>query len=684
MFVSLLEKFVLYTSKLIFNPFLFVFRFQEPDHQSRTNRDNPHQGVDNSIQMGVDNFARQSRHALTHLVGSTRSLSIDPRNTMNGSKQSLSSLYEESPLQNESRVGNSNNRDIVTIVEPGNTPTPTNSHFHMDDSQNKFSPNRLQHGLKPPLLGRASAPPQVFTNNNFSHHIGSQLRDLQYQTADSLRKRASDLKGTNDNQIESSSDYISTSSLNNGHNGARTSNHLKNGNETKTQLELRPFIWNPTSGPSGNGTASIPSSASRGIAVFGVSQLPLSEIRSTCEAFGSLLYFRSDFCAMKDVIFIAYHDLRSACHASNELKSYLQRISSSHLNEIDSIHCQDGLKVMYSVSLAVSSEYDDSALIFSNLPFGVNKEAVINLMASFGAVQSVDQIQGENEAVSYLVRFFDVQDANHCMLEIQSTMPWGSSVIIRLQNRLESERKKGQELLALISKWRMKSSTVTPQYSAGASHNTQRDSSSLSPSLSDGNKSGQNITTPTTLAESPSPPLPVLVPQAPQLVVGPDGQYSYVIVQPSAYHTSGPQFLQSGTVVPPHLSYTHQQPSVPSQQYVLDGHGQHYWIQNQVVRDQVMSNPHAPNYHQMQGSQIAYQVMPIYPVANPTTQTDPNLRAGANHYAHNNNSVRLPESRKDNISNADSGNQRNNLDIESVKQGWDIRTSLMIRNIPNK
>ena len=46
-----------------------------------TNTKNGGNGV--GVDMVMDNFARQSRHTLTHLVGSTAGLSLDPRELMN-------------------------------------------------------------------------------------------------------------------------------------------------------------------------------------------------------------------------------------------------------------------------------------------------------------------------------------------------------------------------------------------------------------------------------------------------------------------------------------------------------------------------------------------------------------------------------------------------------------------------
>jgi len=790
---------------------------EEPDHNMKP-KDGTNQGGicrnnnnnstttkngSSGVDMGIDNFARQSRHTLSRLVGSSAGLAgvgVDPRDLMhqmahhrtnmngangNGARNNSrsnhnnsnsldhhhhSSLYSSSTQSHNSNGHHSHSSglrsikvdgNIVTVVEPSTpSPAPHQIRMHFGQKESGHHPNDIDMNINmnpgfSSHFGRSSAPPQVFDGNDSvaAHLFTSNSTALRQHTASSLQRRAAELR---DLQIQkkvvverggavvaaspaqtpvpsfSNAPSYSVHSHNYHHRPPSASPHPQE-HETETEHELRLFIWSANAnnnrssshGHSNFSTSNNSNSPSRALAIFGASQLPISEVRSTCEAFGSLLYFRSEFCSTKNVIFVAYHDLRSACHASKELKTYLQRIASSNsnLNEIESITCRDALKVLYSVSLTASSEYHDSALIFFNVPYGIDKEQFTQMMTSFGAVQSVDRQNLTNEdasgSICFGVCFYDVQDASHCILEMKSTMPWGSRVSIKSQTRAENERKRGQDFLSLISSWRRGSGTTpvsSMQNNIPQNIATERLSSTSSPStssLSPKIQSEENlrqINNPSTAstAESTTPPI-TFNPQAPQLVVGPDGQYSYVMIQPHVYQASSSQYAQpSAAVLPSPISPPHQAHPIPAPHYVFDG--QNYWLQPPAREQHQHQHPipnshahaHVPTYHQVSNPPgvAAYPVMPIYPMtANPSGQgaipTDSSLSSGGsqNHpthqHQHQNHSyvaakVPLAEARKETNDKADNNNQRNYLDLEAVEKGWDIRTSLMIRNIPNK
>ncbi len=766
------------------------------------------------VDMGIDNFARQSRHSLSRLVGSSAGLAgVDPRDLIHQMTQahqmadtsthpthshSHSHSHSHRDRERTNTKNNSNlpyssqphngsgsgsgsglilrsakiDGNVVTVVEPS-TPSPAPHQMKMNMNNMNFG----QKDFTPTFshFGRSSAPPQIFDGSNDASHMFSSnsatSAALRQHTATSLQRRAAELRGLQNNMsnvqkkaeavtavttaqssshtpVPSFSNAPSSSRYSVNHTHTHTQNHNHNNHnnhlhhrppttsplppdqETETQHELRSFIWsannsnrsNHSHGNFSSNNNSRNHGPSRALAIFGASQLPISEVRSTCEAFGSLLYFRSEFCSSKNVIFVAYHDLRSACHASKELKTYLQRITSSNLNEIESITCRDALKVLYSVSLTASSERNDSALLFSNVPYGIDKETFTQMMTSFGAVQSVDQQNLNSEDSSILcfgVSFYDVQDASHCILEMQSTMPWGPSVSIKAQMRAENERKRGQDFLSLISNWRL-GTRATPVPSmqnnipkniateSRLSSTSSPSSSSLSPKIPSDENLRQMNNPSTASTESTTPPI-AFAPQAPQLVVGPDGQYSYVIVQPHAYQASSSQYAQPAAVLPSPIAPPHQAHSIPAPHYVFDG--QNYWLQS-PAREQHQhqhaipnTHTHVPTYHQVSNPSVAtYPVMPVYPMANPggqAAQTDSSLSSGSSHNYQNHNhqnlqnhqnhqnhayaaNIPLTEVKKENNDKADSSNQRNHLDLEAVKKGWDIRTSLMIRNIPNK
>lgn len=650
--------------------------------------------MDFNIDMEIDNYSRQSRHSLTRLVGSSgNGFMIDSRN------------FLKEKITQEFCNGTNDLTSLRTLEDRAAAVAAANV-------RNIGAPITFDNVNSTSRIGTSSAPPQFFDNDFSQFGLGANSTVLRQQTAMSLQQRASELRSLQKQRdsippspagtpLDFSSD-VSSAAMQHSRSDTRTPLLL---NESKTLKQLRPFVWSSSSSTMGDNFSSPSDQPSRALAIFGVSQLPISEIRSTCEAFGSLLYFRSEFSTSRNVIFIAYHDLRSACHASKELKNYLHGMASSSLDDSNAPMCKDDLHVMFSVSLLSSSERDESSLVFSNLPYGVDKEQVFQIMASFGAILSISQHLDEGEmsptsGPSYLVKFYDIQDANHCILEIQSTKPWGHTSSIKTQKRIDSDRKRGQDLLSLISQWRM-SSNYSPSNVTNSATTSQTQSPATVSSVSSRNpadeklKSNPNCNVSTSSTQSTTPPISYL-PQAPQLMIGPDGQYSYVVVQPQAYGTSPPQYIQQATIVPSHVPshvpsthQPHQPPphaAPPQPQYVFDGHN--YWLHQPPLPPREphhVPNSHMTGYHHVQQNQpVTYQVLPMYSSAPAPSQNiqqhDPSRNGHNQNFAHNPPKVGI----KENVNNNSDTKQRNNLDIEAVKQGWDNRTSLMIRNIPNK
>jgi len=469
--------------------------------------------------------------------------------------------------------------------------------------------------------------------------------------------------------------------------------------EDQAATDLSSFVWDSSNSNAPQKTIY----PSRAIAIFGVGSLSLTEVKLTCEAFGSLLYFRSEFFASKGVLLIAYHDLRSARHAAKELKVYLQAIASGS-NDIQLLTKANDIKVSFCVSLTASSEHDDSTLVISNLPSSISDKDISELVTSaYGAVRSIQFSADGSEAASenscYIVEFYDIQEASQALLEIQNTAPWGNSTTVSLKMHQDHERKRGQDLFALIGRWRQGA-----KYQGGAASSLSRAAAQpgstiltsistqgrqpLSPTIfsQESNFSGAHSSSTT----STSHPQQVSYQPTPQLIVGPDGQYQYVMVS-QGYPTVVPNSTTYGAVLPPQM---HMQQPVQShgtyavaQPPVFDGQGG-YWVQQ--------SHPPMPNtqgiatYDPVTGQTvISHQHQPIIDVQHQTASvpiyapsmpiahmTDSSISSSANS-ASNGKRLQQKNVREENTEHL-------LLDIEAVKQGCDTRTSLMVRNIPNK
>jgi hypothetical protein len=163
-----------------------------------------------------------------------------------------------------------------------------------------------------------------------------------------------------------------------------------------------------------------------------------------------------------------------------------------------------------------------------------------------------------------------------------------------------------------------------------------------------------------------------------QVVMGPDGQYTYVI-HPTHFSQGG----NAGGAHPPGVYYDPQQQLHPAFA-TYGGYGQ-----PQAV------HPHQG--HHIQGPHGQQQViMPSYidartgyPVAAPIYVTAPHQQQRDGSIGGRGTSGRGPQGKRMggggfHGKHGGGGDQDLALDIEAVRAGGDNRTSLMVRNIPNK
>jgi len=709
-----------------------------------------------SVEMGLDNIARQTRHSLSRVAGrSTESPSIVDdagpyslyHTDYDGKKNTLRPVGDFSPfLQSKSpRLSNNDtkrmhdsltnlNTGVGCIVEEPRSgtasPIPIPQQFHLrvkdDDERGTFKPSnntnldlfaeasqRLLHlNINP--LGRASAPPkvlgqkpqEVLTSSSVLHY--QPPREFQQSSktvgVGSVSSNDASSKNIISNYSESSSIYTPKyePSLVPDHNALNGLNLKEDHYASVT--ELAPFLWD-LSDLSQNENDS--SRASRALIIIGASCLPISEVRSTCEAFGSLLYFRPEFCQNRGVILLAYHDMRSARHAAKELNLYLQRLSRPNSSHRQSLN-QESVNVMYCVDLTSSTAINESTLKLSNLPQGVDDKTVNELITSFGAVKSIhfnaEGIMGGGNCASYTIEFYDIQDANQALLEIQSTAPWGSVKVSQMERTL-CERKQAMDLLSLIGRWRRgetritnppgkimhmsSSSSIPPSTSSVASHipvqtvlhrnghsPLPQSSPSSSPKTLSVDEYSKGPSSDSLPCASGIPPTTVAYPPATQVVVGPD-QFSYIVVNstaPSQYPPNGPLHPQIQPVQQHFIPGHHGSYVVPT-----DYNGQ--WIH--PMQHHVQNPSLVPQYHHIPGPSVIPgptfihgHAMPVYTPL--TANVTPNMASRLSSDTTSNNQIEPNHIEKVNEPTHLS------LNIESVKTEKDKRTSLMVRNIPNK
>ena len=564
--------------------------------------------------------------------------------------------------------------------------------------------------------------------------------------------------------------------------------------EKIAEVELAPFTWDigddvRVAGHDyshGGASSSCPSpggQTSRALAVFFASGMYVSDVRSTCEAFGTLSSFRHEFLSGRGILFVTYLDIRSTWQSASELGGCLRRLvtpAAGSRNEV---------KVRYCVPLNASSAGDESAVLLSNLPHHINEYDLRHVLSSYGAVRSVrPNVADASGTPSFVAEFYDTQDARQALLEIDGMQPWGPDAVVSAGSRHVAERRQGQDLLALLGRWRrtnsagaggqqqhvgtalsalapvqsslrVRTAAVTARASVdnGPSPSTNSfdsvspmpqapDASCVSSSVAGGNRvmvtaveGGSTGLLQQAVHAQQQQPQP---PPTAQLVMGPDGQFSYVMVAPppSGAHSYNPHHVPSPSVPQyhavhapqqqivhgPHGTYVTSVPAahhmpVPAHQHQLGGHLGHHpaapapvppqYIIHHTAGLPVAHAAHPPHpaaahplqYHQLppgtvltaapapqvfDGRAAGYAAtMPMYAAATPVPQQTfsangtaaSGRRSSGGGQQRNNGGGPRPSGG----ANDDDASQLL-LDIDAVKDRRDMRTSLMVRNIPNK
>ena len=481
---------------------------------------------------------------------------------------------------------------------------------------------------------------------------------------------------------------------------------------------------NNSSGSSSNsGSKNI---STRGLAILYASSLHVPDVRSTCEAFGALESFRSDFGESYGVYFATYYDLRSAQLAVGELPKVL-----NNKGQQQSANKKDGgsgrVQVKYCVPLNSSSAMDESLLMISKLPSTVDEQDLSQVLSSFGEVRAIhyqanmsDEDEEGNELTSYLVEFYDVQDARQALLELEQTNPWGNAVGVKVGSRSPAKRKQGKDLIMLTSRWRQDNNsaatTPTPQTTQTSGGDAVSGASTVSatPSPSPPAQPYQIETAASSQTERISHVDPhheqqqyqqqSYYHQYPgqqqyQLVIGPDGQYQYALMPPQMvghYGHPPPMVIDPQTGQQQHVMYAHD----PYMQ-----HHPHHMNPQQQYHIQYAANgvpQYAPAMPGMVQGDANQQSMPPTMIRMPSDVNSSSLSSGSQLSP---GGTRLRGSHGTTVKSTasiGSGSSRNNsgsgsrqnceddsnnnltLSIDNVRTGKDRRSSLMVRNIPNK
>lgn len=495
----------------------------------------------------------------------------------------------------------------------------------------------------------------------------------------------------------------------------------------------------------GNGGSSV---STRGLAILNASSIRCHEVRSTCEAFGALETFRPDFGESRGVFFATYYDLRNAQLAAVELPKILNKLGNTGVAPSSS-YSSGRVVVKYCVPLNSSNATDDSMLLLSNLPGTVDEYELSQTLSSFGEVRTIhyqaNKFHGDEERVdetsSYLVEFYDVQDAKQALLELEHVHPWGDAAKIEVGTRSLTKRKLGKDLLLLLSGWRGESpqtgqqaqvqvqvqggvsvgSTVSttqttpspPQLGGSFTENTASNQDNHhQPNIRANDIDHQNYIQQTMppLGESSYQPHSYYHPnfqnaarnsQQYQLVVGPDGQYSYVLMNHGP-QILGPHYVHAGSAGQPMMFdphyIQHQQVMYAPAAELHYLHNPHHHLSQAPQQYHVQYNVPA-KFLQQPGLDYGLQdgsLPPTQFIRMPSNETSSLSNNGGQLFGGTCEFSAASSGSGSRSGNNSSGATSNNhedesdittnlsLSIDNVRTGKDRRSSLMVRNIPNK
>jgi len=449
--------------------------------------------------------------------------------------------------------------------------------------------------------------------------------------------------------------------------------------------ELKPFVRDSTDKKFLNGCCGGP-----GLVLSGVKTVSSGDIRSAAEKFGALVSFRTDFLTTKGLVFFTYCDLRAARDAANSMVPSLYPLLGKS---------ETPCFLNYCTPLHNSSSVEEHALIVRNLSDDVDETVVLERMSSYGDVKAVheqaasvslaveeDEDGGEGDnSNSFMVLFYDSQDAKQAHLELNNANPFGPGVVVEFCPRNKSQRKLGKKLLDLISEWRHGSS-VAREGDAGIGNGT-----------GNGNGTGTGTGTGTGVGGRQSASASASTSPQQTLYAASAPSHTQQRRHPSQFQPQQHMQQQFGEGYGGPLQPNPQQqqqipPSVVDNsqfpQYVPHQFQQQHHYPPPQQQQRYPWSPHAQHQHQQPGAMVnngwvagvgGYGVGGMYAA--------PSWQQQQQQAQQQNQQVQFLQKQK-NLKQRQAARAPEDpalaLDIDDVESGKDTRTSLMVRNIPNK
>ncbi len=199
---------------------------------------------------------------------------------------------------------------------------------------------------------------------------------------------------------------------------------------------------------------------SRAIVLWNIEWLTSADLRSMCEAYGDIFYFRDEFRDIgKDVVFFAYYDLRSAVSANVGLWHDIAKLWGQKQDRGVMHHRLNFMIPLHSITIC----RDDSiwlqrveSLDGTPFPSFISESEAVSICREFGSLLATYPVTGGT-----LVDFFDTREAHAALSMLGSDGPIhrAGGIVAVAAHRSDSAHNLGRKLLALLDRWKATAAT---------------------------------------------------------------------------------------------------------------------------------------------------------------------------------------------------------------------------------
>ena len=193
---------------------------------------------------------------------------------------------------------------------------------------------------------------------------------------------------------------------------------------------------------------------SRALMIFHSPLIHTETIRTACQQYGVLFYMRPEFHS-KGVTLLSYFDLRSAINA----KSGLTRDLAGEGNHVTA---------HFSIMLQAALNTDESKLIVKKLPKDQTSNDIESICQRYGPLRSiqrcfdsnngnnVDKNNNDTDRLEFTIEYYNIQDARLAASELIATSVelWDADTEIQFAPLDSRQQQFCKQLLAILARWR--------------------------------------------------------------------------------------------------------------------------------------------------------------------------------------------------------------------------------------